>query len=129
MTVSDVQYIPSYDVFHGEILTKFDNSFVPVWRITIIAINERELHKVSLMNEYIYQYHVLLGFHHAITDGFSNVRICGSYLRFLNNLIDNQTINDEDQLLLYWENTKTLAFMEESKETMEANARLYDKSM
>ena len=81
------------------------------------------------MNGYIYQYHVLFGFHHAITDGFTIVRICGSYLLFLNNLIDNQTINDEEQLLSYWGETETLAIMDETEQAMKKNTCLYDKYM
>ena len=123
---SNIQW---YDAFHEETLTKFGDSFGPLWRITIIPIKESELHKDSFMNGFIYQYHVLFGFHHSITDGFTIVRLCGSYTLFLNNLINNQIINDEQQLLLYWGETKTVAIMEETKETLNENTRLYDKYM
>lgn len=42
--------------------------------------------------------HLFFGIHHGITDGFTMMKTCGSFVKILNDVIDNQPICDKEQI-------------------------------
>ncbi|XP_064101682.1 uncharacterized protein LOC135212175 isoform X2 [Macrobrachium nipponense] len=51
-----------------------------------------------LLSELPHISHVFIGIHHGIADGFVSVNVCGGFIRILNDVIDNKSVCDKEQI-------------------------------
>ncbi|XP_064101681.1 uncharacterized protein LOC135212175 isoform X1 [Macrobrachium nipponense] len=53
---------------------------------------------LALDKELPYNFHVFIGVHHGITDGFASMKVFGGFIRILNDVIDNKSVCDKEQI-------------------------------
>nr|XP_053645220.1 uncharacterized protein LOC128697506 [Cherax quadricarinatus] len=73
-----------------------------------------------------HSYHLFLGFHHSIVDGFSAIKICGFTATLLNDVITGKPIND-DQLGEFVSREETMELVLAKKALIEADPLLMKK--
>ena len=73
-----------------------------------------------------FQYHVLIGFHHSITDGHSSMRICGFLISLLNDVIEGKHIDDERQLAEFTNDCINKALFYDASTYMRENPTVYE---
>nr|XP_053645218.1 uncharacterized protein LOC128697505 [Cherax quadricarinatus]XP_053645219.1 uncharacterized protein LOC128697505 [Cherax quadricarinatus] len=73
-----------------------------------------------------HSYHLFLGFHHSIVDGFSAMKICGFTVTLLNDVITGKPIND-DQLGEFVSREETMELVLAKKALIEADPLLMKK--
>ncbi|CAL4239001.1 unnamed protein product, partial [Meganyctiphanes norvegica] len=72
-------------------------------------------------DQFPHYYILLLGFHHAMTDGTSNLKIIRFFLQILNSVIKGEYINDQIQLAEHADGSQTIALKEEKKKELNKN--------
>ena len=72
----------------------YDEENGPLWKIRIQRNTELPCLIPDLESEYSNHYDLLFGFHHASTDGYSNVRICKLLIEIFNDVISEKIIDD-----------------------------------
>ncbi|XP_063606829.1 uncharacterized protein LOC134781503 [Penaeus indicus] len=75
------------------------------------------------VQEYPHVYTVFIGIHHVITDGTTNMMICGFLVQVLDDVIAGRPISDE-QLAVFVSPEKTDAIINKKVETLRANSEL-----
>ncbi|XP_042861466.1 uncharacterized protein LOC122246765 isoform X3 [Penaeus japonicus] len=70
-------------------------------------------------SRYPHTHTLFLGFHHGITDGNTNMRICGFLVQLLNDVLAGRPINDEEQLGIFVSDGRTKKLLEERIAYME----------
>ena len=82
----------------------FNSTTGPVWCARLVQ--DKEYNPMcpaqKMLNaDFPYKSHLFFGFHHGITDGFSNMHTFNFFLTILNQVLEKQQINDEIQLAEY----------------------------
>ncbi|XP_068208438.1 uncharacterized protein [Palaemon carinicauda] len=68
----------------------------PLWCARLL-IGEKD-DPLALDKELPYTSHLFIGIHHGICDGFTMMKVCGAFVRILNDVIDNKPVCDKDQI-------------------------------
>ncbi|XP_037789521.1 uncharacterized protein LOC119584984 [Penaeus monodon] len=74
-------------------------------------------------------YTLFFGFHHGITDGNTNMRICGFFVQLLNDVLAGKSVKDEEQLGILVSDERTKALLEERIANMEAEPEVKQRSL
>ncbi|ROT74435.1 hypothetical protein C7M84_007054 [Penaeus vannamei] len=74
-----------------------------------------------------HRYSLFLGINHAVTDGTSNVIVCGFIVQILDDILAGKEINDEEQLGIYISDEKTKKAIEEQVALVKGNPELQSK--
>ena len=72
-----------------------------------------------IQEQFQHQYFFFFGFHHAITDGQSNVFICKYFIEFLNQIIKGETIDDSELLGAHVSEARTVQEIQKIKEQIQ----------
>ena len=105
----------------------YDSQNGPVWCVRLIQKEHTDSCPVDEVHkDFLHQYHIFFGFHHAITDGYSNIRICQHFLTLLNQVIGQESINDEIQLAEYFGNELSDYILNKVKEDTIKNDNMND---
>ena len=96
----------------------------PMWRVTVFPL-QTVFDEEAAASGFKYQYQLLLGMHHSITDGHSSMRICGHLLRLLNDVIDGNTIDDEKQLGEFVNDEHNQKVTDEVKKQLKEDPSMY----
>ncbi|CAL4099051.1 unnamed protein product, partial [Meganyctiphanes norvegica] len=100
----------------------YDSSNGPMWRARLIPIKSgAKLYIPELEDQFPHHYILLLGFHHAMTDGTSTLKIIRFFLQILNSVIKGEYINDQIQLGEHADGSQTIALKEEKKKELNKN--------
>ena len=111
--------------FIGETRKLHEVTTGPMWRVTVMPTDGFQ--DESAANEgFKFQYQVLIGFHHAITDGHSSMRICGFIISLLNDVIEGKDIDDGKQLAEFVNDSVTKSIEEDTRSSMKANPAVYE---
>ncbi|XP_068227590.1 uncharacterized protein [Palaemon carinicauda] len=94
---------------------RYNSETGPLWCVRLIP----DARKSSEENDH--HYHLMLGFHHGIIDGFSAMKICGFIISLLNDVIAGRDINDEEQLAEFRNHDETNRVILEKKRLLEKN--------
>ncbi|XP_018020539.1 uncharacterized protein LOC108676894 [Hyalella azteca] len=102
----DLQTIEADDVQETFIQlsrTSFNGTVGPLWRVrmttsTSISVHDKSESPSTKSSAFGYENHVLFGFHHGITDGFTSVRLIGHFMNFLNKAIAGDLVDSSEQL-------------------------------
>ncbi|CAL4066267.1 unnamed protein product [Meganyctiphanes norvegica] len=106
----------------------YDSSPGPMWCARLITSESGvRCYAPELEDQFPQQYTLLLGFHHAMTDGTSNLKIIRYFLQILNSVIKGEYINDQTQLAEHSDGSQTIALKEEKKR--ELNFDLHSKAI
>ncbi|RXG68301.1 hypothetical protein Avbf_00079 [Armadillidium vulgare] len=80
---------------HDMTHTPYDSSRGPLWRATFIETDsESKLPVPYLANEFPFQSQFIFGIHHAITDGYSNLKVLEFFVSILNQILLKESIED-----------------------------------
>lgn len=71
--------------------------------------------------------HVIFGFHHAVTDGTSNMVIMGFFVSLLNDVLANKPVIDGEPLGSFSSNEETVRLINKKKSVLESNPELREK--
>ncbi|ROT70486.1 hypothetical protein C7M84_011215 [Penaeus vannamei] len=69
-------------------------------------------------------YTLFFGFHHGISDGNTNMRICGFFVQLLNDVLAGKAVKDEEQLGTLVSDERTKRLLEERIARMEADPQV-----
>lgn len=97
-----------------------------MWRVSVLPARE-VLDTEAYAAGFTHQYYVMLGFHHAITDGHSTIRICGHFLALLNAVIKGEDIDDHEQLAKFTDDHYHVKLIAEAKNKLESDKNLRDQ--
>ncbi|XP_068214292.1 uncharacterized protein [Palaemon carinicauda] len=81
----------------------------PLW-CTRLLITEMD-DPLALDEELPYTSYLFIGIHHGICDGFTMMKVCGAFVRILNDVIDNKPVCDKDQIGYFVQNPETEKFV------------------
>jgi len=120
--VIDLEKIPWDDVESTlETLraTPMDTSQGPVWKVRMTSTPDKLQHKF------------LFVFHHSITDGTSSCKIVGHFMNFLNDILAEREIDDEEQLTSHTDSEActsefSASFMKEWEENPVVKEKLWN---
>ncbi|XP_047495030.1 uncharacterized protein LOC125043122 [Penaeus chinensis] len=80
-------------------------------------------------SRYPHTYTLFFGFHHGITDGNTNMRICGFFVQLLNDVLAGKSIKDEEQLGILVSDERTKKLLEERIANMEADPEVQQRAL
>ncbi|CAL4063554.1 unnamed protein product [Meganyctiphanes norvegica] len=81
------------DTFECLLKKKFSIEKEPLWFIRLIDLKENKYEHGSINEKQV----CMFGFHHSITDGTTNMKICTVFLDILNNLVLNRPIDMKEE--------------------------------
>lgn len=80
-----------------QITTSFKSSSGPLWR-AVVFVSHTAPYLSEVSKKYPRQYDLLMTYHHAITDGFTTLRVANLFLGLLNDIIAGKDIDPREQL-------------------------------
>lgn len=92
------------EVFHNMVYTKFDEDG-PIWAVRYLPwaekqtdyVNSTTLTESNKLSDKPFISHIVMGFHHGITDGHSCLRLMRSILQMFDTVIAEKDLDDRDQ--------------------------------
>ncbi|XP_042875628.1 uncharacterized protein LOC122255540 [Penaeus japonicus] len=129
--IIDFEMIPdvTIDEAHQKCLTfRYDIETGPLW-CAKLKTNSLSLEGVSdrSMADFPHLNTLFLGIYHGITDGYSNMKICGFLIQLLEDVISGKPINDEEQLCECVAGEKTQRMVDERFAAIKANCEYKEK--
>ncbi|XP_042212985.1 LOW QUALITY PROTEIN: uncharacterized protein LOC121860035, partial [Homarus americanus] len=101
-------YPPPYNTAEG-----------PLWRVRLLTKATANTYR-SQDPTFCHNYALLFGIHHALADGFTNIRICNMLHTILEDVMAGRTVDDEQQLGEHVDDTQVLGtFEQETRKLME----------
>ena len=106
--------------------TPYDSYNGPLWRVQLQYEPDRRCSEPDLESSFPYEYTLLIGTHHGITDGHSKHMKIALLLNLLNDVIDGKPITD-DQYGFISDSSETTQLVKEREEEFRLNPDLFAK--
>lgn len=114
---------------HQKCLTyQYDIKTGPLW-FAKLKPDSPSMDGVPNMAGFPYMNTVFLGLYHGITDGYSNMKICGFLIQLLEDVIACNPFNDEEQLGICVSGEKTQQMVDEQFRAVKADSKYKEKMM
>lgn len=105
---------------------RYDLEKGPLWCVKLLSEppSSPEIPAGVDMKQFCYVYTLFLGLHHGITDGTSNMKICGFLVQLLDAVMGRKAIDNAEQLGVFISDEKTHQVQKEKLASMETDAEL-----
>lgn len=110
---------------------RYDLEKGPLWCVKLLSEppSSPEVPAGFDASKFCHMYTLFLGLHHGITDGNSNMRICGFLVQILESVMGKKAIDDAEQLGVYVSDEKTRRLLKDYVASLEADPELRRKVM
>lgn len=99
----------------------------PLWCARLIPATEEVNSGYDHHPDFPHCYHLMVGFHHGIVDGFTAMKTCGFIVTLLNDVIAGNAIRDEEQLGEFVGHEETNRLILEKKVLLEGDVTLLNQ--
>lgn len=84
---------------------RYNSEAGPLWCARLLLDTNAD--SLALDKDLTYTSQLFIGVHHAITDGLSMMKVCGGFIRILNDVMANKPVCDEERIGYFVSDTKT----------------------
>ncbi|CAL4127263.1 unnamed protein product [Meganyctiphanes norvegica] len=108
----------------------YNSSCGPLWCVRLLPTsNSVQCPIEEVSKDFPFQYYLIFGFHHGITDGTSNMMIVGQFIKLINSVINGDVINDETQLGHHDDGSQTIKQKEQKNKEFNENPEYKEKKV
>ncbi|XP_068214326.1 uncharacterized protein [Palaemon carinicauda] len=100
---------------------RYNSEEGPLWCARLLLCENDPL---ALDKELPYISHLFIGIHHGICDGFTMMKVCGAFVRILNDVIDNKPVCDKDQIGYFVQDPETEKIVSAKMSAIQMNPSL-----
>lgn len=124
-----VSNVPREDIRESLQAYRYDLMKGPLWCVKLLSEppSSPVVPEGVDMTKFCHVYTLFLGLHHGITDGNSNMRICGFLVQILEAVLGRKDIDDAEQLGVYVSDERTQQLQKEYVASLEADPELRSK--